>query len=206
MNLLSEGERSRLRAAASQLQKDGLRKFTSWWLITGAPGSGKTTLAHRFAAGGWHVVEDPGRAEVEHQMEAGIGAVESRRDYLDFQRRVLDRALREIEQLPTNGKNIVLDYGVAEALAFMKAARIPWEDVFIHAAAKYHFEKVFILDIVALETEDPIRREGAELRAQLRGLICEIYAALGHGYVAVPSVPVTERLRLVMEHADAGRA
>jgi predicted ATPase len=197
---LTPAETAWLKEAAREAERLGKRKLTAWWLLTGAPGSGKTTQTRLFATHGWPVVEDPARAELESALAQGCDPVAVRNDYLQFQEHVLKRALASIERVDVS-MQVIFDYGLAEALAFMKVARVPWRDEFVRAAALVKFDKVFLLDLVDLDqhtTPDPIRTESIDTRRLLHGLVGELYAALGHQTIHVPALPPHERLRLML--------
>ncbi|MGE6387598.1 AAA family ATPase [Pseudomonas sp. NPDC078416] len=204
---LSQAENYWLSSTAATVQKKGERRNTSWVLITGAPGSGKTTLVDSMAAAGWRTIEDPGRAEFEHQLKMGISPTVVRRDYRRFQHLVLKRALRIVDLIPDN-EQVIFDYGIAESLAFMKIAGIPWDDVIVQAAARLNFRQVFLLDLVPLpsNTDDMIRDESEQSRNLLRDLFQEIYQVLGHNSTRVPLMNAMERLEYInglIEHPAA---
>lgn len=195
---LSSAERHCLSSAVATAQKKGERRNTSWVLITGAPGSGKTTIAACMATAGLRIIEDPGRAEFEHQLQNGIPPHIVRRDYHRFQHLVLKRIHGIIDGIPDN-EQVIFDYGVAESLAFMRIAGIPWDDVIVQAAARLHFRQVFLLDVVPLpeNTGDIIRTESEQSRKFLRDLFREIYQILGHDPIRVPLMGVEERFNFI---------
>ena len=195
---LSSAERHLLSSAVVTARQKGTRRNTSWVLVTGAPGSGKTTIVTCMAAAGWRAIEDPGRAEFEHQLKNGIPPNIVRRDYRRFQHLVLKRALSIVDLIPDN-EQVLLDYGVAESLAFMKVAGIPWDDVIVQEAARLHFRQVFLLDIVPLplNADDKIRNESELSRNLLRNLFQEIYQVLGHNPIRVPLMGVKERFDFI---------
>lgn len=200
---LSSSDRQRLAVAIDIAEKCGERHQTAWWLVTGAPGSGKTTLVNQFAAHDWHTVEDPGRAEFEANLLIGISPDTIRQNYLGFQRQVLRRELAAIRKTQLNHRTI-FDYGVAECLAFMKLSGLVWDDIFLSAAARIQFEKVFLLDLVPLEndTEDTIRAETLDARISLHKLINDLYEALGYQPIRVPLLPLKERFQWVINYSS----
>lgn len=200
---LSNVERHWLASAVATAQQAGERRKTSWVLITGAPGSGKTTIAARMSDAGWRTIADPGRSEFEFQLRNGVPPHVVRRDYHRFQHLVLKRALSVIDFIPDTDQ-VLFDYGVAEALAFMKVAGIPWDDEIVQAAARLQFRQVFLLDVVPLplNTGDVIRAESEQSRNLLRDLFQELYQILGHNPIRVPIMSIEERFEMICNFVE----
>jgi predicted ATPase len=195
---LSQDERSLLRAASGSEQAADHEQLTNWILLTGAPGSGKSTVAQFFARAGCKTVGDPGRIEVEQQLENGVPVQHSRSDYVAFQDKVLLRAERAFSGLDKT-ERVFFDYGVAEALAFLKVAGYGWEDRFVTAAEKYRFCCIFYFELLptAWLSPDVVRVESQNKREQIGGLVYEIYEALGYAPIRVPPMSPEGRYRFV---------
>ncbi|WP_406112621.1 AAA family ATPase [Streptomyces sp. NBC_01014] len=79
------------------------------WLLTGMPGSGKTTFAKALARGG--VV----RLSVDDQMTARhgrIGKDHPEREHLALQAPVIEDVRRQLVALLREGRSVVLDHGL----------------------------------------------------------------------------------------------
>jgi predicted ATPase len=97
---------------------------------------------------------------------------------------------------------VVLDYGIAESLAFMKAAGIPWPADFIEATTRFAFRRVLVLDPISTNDADHGRIHAPAERDNLRDLIYWIYFALGHRPVKVPLMPVYERFNFIVNQGN----
>lgn len=197
---LSARERDAIKKAVEKQMLRSDSVVTSWCIITGAPGSGKTTLVETFKSEGWHTVPDPGRAEYEHQIALGRPSELSRKEYSNFQQLVLNRFVLSVDDLGATAQ-IIFDYGLAESLAFLKLTGTPWSDNILEAAVKFRFHKIFVLDMVVLDScvDDGVRTETEKERALLRSLIIDIYVCLGYEPLHVPLMPVEQRFEWVKE-------
>lgn len=200
---LSQGERDMLQKYVESSERTDNRKVTNWRLVTGAPGSGKTTLIRSLQQLNFDTVEDPGRAVLVNYACQRNNKTDPRADYLLFQQIVRKRAVKTfLVQDPL--EKIYFDYGVAECLAFLKASNIPWREEFVEAAVSIKFDKVFLCSLVPVLSEDTLRTETKERREELQCLIGEIYSSLGHTVKLIPCLTLDERLKLVLDQAVDG--
>ena len=71
---------------------------TNWYVITGAPSSGKTTLLGHLASLGYEIVPEAARAFIDEEMKSGKTLEEIRTDERVFQRNILCR-VEEVENM-----------------------------------------------------------------------------------------------------------
>jgi predicted ATPase len=199
MNLTVE-EREVLATAARTAERMKQRGHTAWKVVTGPPGSGKTTVIRRLKKVGCKVVEDSARALMLEDLASGVALESLRHDYRGLQRRILARALSAMSLLDLH-ESVYFDYGIAESLAFLKGAALQWESIFVDAAARVVFSSVFVLEPLRREAshrDDPIRLESEALRQQLHTLILEVYRSLGADPIPIPVASVEQRVEWIL--------
>ena len=97
----------------------------------------------------------------------------------------LDQA--RAQEQATRGMPVIRDTEIEQLLRdyaspILKAAGLAWEESFVAEAARWRFAGVWRLQPIELDAQaraDRVRLESPERRAQLHGLIGEIYRALG---------------------------
>jgi predicted ATPase len=200
--MFTADQRTRLAEALREAAQKGERRETEWRLITGAPGTGKTTLCRLLADQGFTVVADPARSVLDSDAANGISSAAARRDYVQFQHRVLDHALSSMAALDPS-QPVYFDYGIAESLAFLTATGHDWPPRFLHEAVRLRFRAVHVLDAIDLHRsafDDGVRTESDPQRQMLGALIPELYRLLGERVRFVEGSSPQERLAWVLRH------
>ena len=70
---------------------------TNWWVITGGPSTGKSTLIERLSRRGYQVTQEAARQIIDEEMAKGRSLEQIRRDEWEFQERV-SRRKEEVEE------------------------------------------------------------------------------------------------------------
>jgi len=73
-----------------------------WYVITGAPCSGKSTLLNELALKGFHIVPEAARVVIDRHNTKGISAQELRKDEGEFQKQLTKIKLEIEEKTPKN--------------------------------------------------------------------------------------------------------
>jgi predicted ATPase len=179
--------RDRLRKILQETIMNNQRIATRWLVITGAPGSGKTTIITELKRRGFKTTSDPARQLFEAQVSAGQSKYEARANYMSVQRKILELMILTANNLNT-GIPTFLDYSIPDNLAFLEQQGLEWPDEFMQNACRYIYQHAFLLGMPQqLEinpTSDPIRTETLEQRVEIHRTLCDVYTELG--------IPVTE--------------
>lgn len=169
---------------------------TEWYVITGGPCAGKTTLVNRLAFLGYNTIPEVSRTIIEAERSRGRTAEEIRTDALRFQRLVLEKSI-EVEDRTPPLQTTFLDNAIPSNVPYRILAGVDPRPA-LDAAQKRRYRGVFLLDQLPFE-KDHVRTEDAELAQRLNKMIGETYERLGYEVVRIPVNTVERRAELVLE-------
>ena len=101
---------------------------TNWYVITGAPSSGKTTLLKELGELGYRVIHEVARAFIEMEMEQGQTLEKIRADKETFENRVLHAKIAIEERLPKD-KVIIFDRAIPDSIPYFELADLGTKEV-----------------------------------------------------------------------------
>lgn len=173
-------------------------------VLTGGPGSGKTSTIEALAARGHAVVPEAGMQCIE-ELTAELG-LEGQRAWrrahrVEFQLRVLARQLEnEARAQPPPGAHLFLDRGSIDGLGYCRHFGHAAPPELLRAARAARYERVFVLDTLPDFPERAASGRSSD-RADslaLRDRIEQAYRELGHRPVRVPVMTIEERADFVL--------
>lgn len=170
----------------------------NWYVITGAPSSGKTTLVNALKERGHAISEESARAYILEELEKGKELKEIRKDVLSFQREILKRVVEKESKL-NKDEVVFLDRGVPDTRGFLMYNNVEEPADVKNVIDRVSYKKAFILDTLPL-TQDEVRTEDAEAIKALDRTLEETYERLGIPLVRVPVMPNEERVDFVLGH------
>ncbi|CAB4893524.1 MAG: AAA family ATPase [Actinobacteria bacterium] len=183
--------------SARDPQATNVPERNSWFVITGGPSSGKTTVINRLHKMGMRVVPEQARAILDEEMVAGRSADDIRADGEWFQQQILERQLARESELE-QGETVFFDRGVPDGLAYERFLNLIVDPALAAAARRASYRRVFVLDPLPLH-DDGSRIEDDEDQRGIHDAIVATYAELGFDTVAVPGLPVDERVAFIRE-------
>lgn len=169
-------------------------KIPDWYVITGAPSSGKTTLLASLKRLGYNTVPEAARVLIDEHRRRGIPAEELRRDEGLFQQKVLEMKLQVERETPKDELHF-FDRGVPDSIAYYQLCGLDTKQIEVYSRDRYR--KIFFLEPLAFE-KDYARTESGDAVIQLNRLILDTYQNLGYEVVRIPAVSVEERVNLVV--------
>jgi predicted ATPase len=173
---------------------------TNWYVITGGPGSGKTTTINLISALGYKTTIEHARHYIDTQMVKGRTVEEIRQNQIEFQLAILDMQIEQ-EALLSPDEVVFLDRAIPDALAYHQFLGLPLNERLVKAVSQVSYKKIFILELLPL-VNDYARREDGEEQKRIHEIIIRVYTSLPFPVMTVPALPVKERVDFIVNHLN----
>jgi len=176
------------------------------FIVTGGPGTDKSSLIDALARAGWRHAPEAGRAVIQAQRAIG-GSALPWADRAAFAEAMLARDLRSYREALALPGPVIFDRGIPDILGYLRLCGLPVPTHVVDAARHHRYNpRVFLAPywpaIYACDAER--RQDLAEAEATGR-MMAHIYAELGYEVVPLPFASIAERMTFVERHI-AGRA
>ena len=169
-----------------------------FFVVTGGPGAGKTSLITELARRGFHTIPESGRAIIREEVARGGDALPWA-DRMAYVERMLERDLRAYEDAQALSGPVVFDRGTPDILGYLTLCGLPVPPYIAAAAkgARYnacvflapYWDEIFSQDAERKQT----RAEAEATCAVMR----ETYTALGYKITELPRVEIERRADFV---------
>jgi predicted ATPase len=175
------------------------------FVLTGGPGSGKTTLIEALAAAGISTSPEVGRAVIREQLAIGGDAL----PWAD-QRRFADlMVVREVaahQAALASGAVTVLDRGVPDVVGFLRVSGLPVPSHIDAAARACRYNpRVFIAPFwPEIFTEDAERKQSPDVAEATFAVMADTYRGYGYEMIELPRVSVAERVAFIVDRIGLG--
>lgn len=170
------------------------------FVITGGPGSGKTTLIEALAAAGVATSPEVGRAIIREEMAAG-GTALPWADERAFAERMVVREIAAHADALASGGTVVLDRGVPDVVGFLRVSGLAVPPHIDAAAGTCRYNRrVFIAPYWdAIYTGDAERKQTPAVAEATHAVMVETYRDYGYELIELPRVPVSERVDFIVD-------
>lgn len=179
-------------------QSIGSRKKTNWYVVTGGPGSGKTTTINLLKARGYKTTIEHARHYIDTQLVRGRTVEEIRRNQAAFQLNVLHMQMEQEASLSPD-EVVFLDRAIPDALAYYRFLHLPEDEQLREALKNVSYKKVFVLECLPL-VNDYARREDEAAQKSIQELLIGVYSSLHFPLVRVPVLSPEERVNFILNH------
>ena len=174
-------------------------------VVTGGPGSGKSSLIKALQAAGYPVAEEAGRAVIQGQAEID-GPALPWSDPALFAELMLAHDLRSYREAALSAFPTFFDRGIPDVIGYLRLSGLAVPTHMETAARRFRYAgRAFIAphwpEIYRRDAER--RQDPAEAERTYRAM-CETYPDFGYELVELPRAPVEARVRFVLETIQSG--
>lgn len=166
------------------------------YIITGAPGTGKTTLIDYLRNDGFVCFDEVSRKIIKQQQLIN-GNKTPWEDVAGFTKLVYEYTLKDLE-MPISGIAFS-DRGLADNIAYLKLRNHsvnPFFKTFDYH--KFYHKKVFVLPLwKSIYTQDPQRLQSYKEAQKLYKLLLQEYEHLGFEFYELPKNTVESRIEFI---------
>ncbi len=169
-----------------------------FFVVTGGPGAGKTSLITELARRGFHTIPESGRAVIREEMQSGGDALPWA-DRMAYAEQMLERGLRAYEDAQALSGPVIFDRGIPDIMGYLTLCGLPLPPHVAAAAkaARYNariflapfWDDIFTQDAERKQTRAEAEATGAAMR--------EIYTALGYEITELPCTDIASRADFV---------
>jgi predicted ATPase len=169
-----------------------------FFIITGGPGSGKSTLIEALTATGLHAMPESGRAIIRQQVADG-GSALPWADRLAFAERMFQQEIRSWRAAHDLQGPVIFDRGVPDVVGYLNLVGLEVPAHIEHAARILRYApRVFVAPHwPAIYAQDSERKQSIEEAEATCRTVSDVYIRLGYETVLLPLASVAERVAFV---------
>jgi len=168
------------------------------YIITGAPGTGKTSIINALKKKGYSCSEEISRKIIREEI-ANHGDALPWKNLVTFSQKVI--ALRKVQHTNVpQAKTHFFDRGIIDVIAYLKHDKIAINDDIIEIAKQFPYNNtVFYTPIwEEIYKNDSERKEDILSAKNIENVLLTTYHSFGYTLVEVPKLKVNERTAFIL--------
>jgi len=169
--------------------------MTKKYILTGGPGSGKSSIVLALEDMGEHIIREAAEDVIRREQARGYKEPWFEKG---FQEKILGLQIQREERIPKEAERCFLDRGIYDGLAYSEKG----SEIFkrIRAMDQGYEGKVFLVENRGSTEKTQVRRESQEEALEVERNLERIYKELGYEVIRIPDATVEERTKLVLEN------
>ncbi len=176
----------------------------NFFIISGGPGAGKTTLIDTLDRRGFATVAEAGRAILREQAAIGGDAVHGK-DMAAYCAAMLKRGIADFEGEATRDEPVFFDRGIADLIGYCRLVGLAVPESVREATAIHRCNTVVLMAPPWREIyrQDNERSQDWDEAVRTYELVREAYEEAGYATVEIPRDTVGRRVAFILAEVDA---
>jgi len=174
-------------------------KATQRVIITGGPGTGKSTIIDLLEQKGYSCHREVSREVIKQEIEKGTDLLPWNNNE-GFSNLVLDGQTNQYRKA-IDGRLNFYDRGILDVIAYLRKDALPTEAMEDLAKHYPYAKKVFLTppwqEIYAVDNE---RKENFEMMKEIHQSLISTYSDFGYEVIEVPKHSAEERVQFILSH------
>lgn len=170
-------------------------------VITGGPGTGKSSVIHQLEAMGHKCLHEISREVIR---EAQLNGIEQLflEDPLLFSRKLLEGRINQFQEAEKDPSELVfIDRGIPDVAAYMDYLSTEYPEEFVKPCQKHKYDKIFILPPWrAIYKSDNERYETFDQASKISKYLIKTYERYGYEPILVPEAGIEERANFILSN------
>ena len=170
------------------------------YIITGAPGTGKTAIINALKKEGHSCAEEISRTIITQEMASGGDALPWK-NLAAFSQQVI--ALRKAQHTNApKGKTYFFDRGIIDVIAYLKHDNLAVNNDIMEMVKQFPYNKtVFYTPIwTEIYTNDSERKEDILTAKNIENVLLTTYQSFGYHLIEIPKFTIKERVDFILQN------
>ena len=171
-----------------------------FFVLTGGPGSGKTTLIDHLTGMGYHTVPEAGRTVIRQQYRHG-GVALPWKDKAAYGKRMHEYDMAAYQRACNVDGPVFFDRGIVDVIAYLHLEQLPLPASMRAAAwqCRYHCPVFILPPWPEIYRSDQERRQDLSTAIATYDAMMKTYAEYGYELVQLPRLPVAQRAAFLLD-------
>lgn len=173
----------------------------NFYIFTGGPGSGKSTVLEILRNMGYMTVQEVAREIIQKQIRTGGDALPWE-NTVRYSNLMLLRSIVDFEEFIHIDKPCFFDRGIVDTIGYARLINIPVTKNMLEAANQYKYNnKVFLFPFwKEIYVNDAERKQNSEEAQKTCQTLRETYENFGYEIVNVPFLSPEERAKWILQN------